>query len=135
MTNYKEITMRYLDSEGIKYTDTGDFRLKIVYTGDNLKTIPVHVSFDKDGDPIVGLSCWEIANFKNKEEAGIKACNQMNCDYRWVKFYLDNDADILCSTDCYIDSANVGPMVLFRVRRIVNICDQAYPTFMRALWA
>ena len=135
MANYKQLFMRYMDQEGIKYTDTDDFVVKVVYTGDNLKSIPVFVFFDKDGDPLVQLKCWEIANFKNKEAKAMIACNQMNKEWRWIKFYLDDDADIIAGCDAYIDEATCGSECLSLVRRMVNIVDDAYPTFGRALWS
>jgi len=134
MANYKQLFMRYMDQEGIKYTDTDDYVVKVVYTGDNLKSIPVFVFFDKDGDPLVQLKCWEIANFKNKEAKAMIACNQMNKEWRWIKFYLDDDADIIAGCDAYIDEATCGSECLSLVRRMVNIVDDAYPTFGKALW-
>lgn len=135
MPNYKNLTMRYLDGEGIKYTDPGENRLRIVYTGDNLKSIPVLVVFDKDGDPLVQFFCFEICNYKGKEDKGIQVCNEMNNKYRWVKYYVDSDSDIVCTIDAHIDSLSCGEEVLELVRRVVNITDEAYPSFMRGLWS
>ena len=135
MANYKSMFMRYMDVNGIKYVDRDEFVVKVTYSGDNLKSIPVFVFFDKDGDPMVQFKCWEIANFKGKEGQGIFACNEMNKEYRWVKFFLDEDADIIASVDAYIDYASCGEECMNLVRRVVNITDEAYPTFARALWA
>lgn len=135
MANYKRLFMQHMDREGIKYTDQDDFVVKVVYTGDNLKSIPVFVFFDKDGDPLVQLKCWEIANFKNKEAKAMIACNQVNKEWRWIKFYIDDDADIVAGCDAYIDEATCGSECLSLVRRMVNIVDDAYPTFGKALWS
>jgi hypothetical protein len=135
MANYKELFKRYMDIEGIKYEDRDEFLVKVTYSGDNLKSIPVYVFFDKDGDPLVQFKCWDIANFKEKEAKGILACNEINKQYRWVKFYLDDDADIVASIDAYIDASTCGEECLSLVRRVVNITDAAYPTFAKAVWA
>ena len=132
---YKKLFISHMEAEGIKYTDTDEFIVKVVYTGDNLKSIPVYVFFDKDNDPIVQLKCWNIGNFKDKEAKGIIACNEMNAHYRWIKFYLDKDSDIVADCDAYIDAATCGKECLSLVRRMVNITDEAYPTFARAMWA
>ena len=134
MANYKQLFMSYMDKEGIKYTDRGDNVVKVVYSGDNLKSIPVYVFFDKDGGPMVQLRCWEIANFKDKEAKALIACNEMNSTYRWVKFYLDKDADIISECDAYLDEYTCGEECLNLVRRVVNITDDAYPTFAKAMW-
>ena len=135
MANYKRLFMNHMDREGIKYTDRGEFRVRVAYNGDNLKTIPVIVDFDKDGDPMVQFHCWEIANFKDKFAAGVLACNILNAKYRWVKFYIDDDKDVVCSVDAYIDEINCGSECMALVRRVVNITDEAYPIFMKALFA
>ena len=84
MANYKQLFLRYLDEKGVKYTDRDEYVVRISYSCDNLKTIPVYIFFDEDGDPMVQFKCWDIANFKNKEAKGIFACNEMNKTYRWV---------------------------------------------------
>ena len=134
MANYKRMFMNYMDMEGIKYVDRDEHVVRVTYTGDNLKTIPVYVFFDEDGDPIVQFKCWEIANFKGKEGKGIYACNMMNKEYRWVKFSLDDDSDIVASIDAYISADNCGEVCMSLVRRVVNITDDAYPTFAKAMW-
>lgn len=135
MANYKNLFMRFMDRNNIKYTDVKENVVKVVYTGDNLKTIPVFVFFDADGDPLVSFKCWEIANFKDEKMAGgIVACNQLNNKYRWVKFYLDDDCDVVAQIDAYIDEDTCGSECTSLVKRMVNIVDEGYPTFMRAIW-
>lgn len=134
MANFKQLFMRYMDAEGIKYVDRDEFVVKVTYTGDNMKSIPVFIFFDEDGDPIVQMKCWDIANFKGKEAKGVLACNEMNKSWRWIKFHLDDDSDIVASIDAYIEPNTCGEECMRLVRRVVNITDEAYPTFARALW-
>ena len=112
----------------------------------NIKNIPTeyeltlraysmeYVYFDKDNDPIVQFKCWTIETFKGMEAKGIIACNEMNSHYRWIKFYLDKDSDIITDCDAYIDAATCGEECMKLVRRMVNITDEAYPTFARYKW-
>ena len=134
MAEYKRLVSRYLDENDIKFTDVKENVIKIAYSGDNLKTIPIFVFFDKDGDPLVTLRCWEICNFKYQEARGILTCNEMNSRYRWVTFYVDDDDDVIAQIDSYIDEENCGSVVLDLVRRMVNIIDETYPKFMKARW-
>lgn len=135
MASYKELFMRHMDREGVKYEDRNDFVVKVTYGGDNLKSIPIFVFFDEDGDPIVQFKCWDIANFKDKEAKGILACNEANTQYRWVKYSIDKDADVVASIDAYIDDDTCGAVCLSLVRRMVNITDDVYPIFARAIWS
>ena len=124
-----------MDREDISYTEQDERVLKIVYNGDNLETIPVYVFFDKDGDPYVQFKCWNIANFKTNREKGIDVCNQLNHEYRWVRFYIDNDNDVVADIDAVIDEDTCGDVCFSLVGRVVSIVDEAYPTIAKARWA
>ncbi len=135
MANYKKLFMNYMDANGIKYTDRDNNVVRVSYNGDNLQSIPVYVFFDKEGKPLVQFRCWEIANFNNKAEQAYRVCNELNATYRWVKFYMDKDSDIICECDAYIDENTCGSVCMNMVRRVVNITDEAYPDLMRARFA
>ena len=136
MADYKSPYLRYMDTKGIKYNDRGDNTVMVKYTGDNLKTISILVLFDKDGDNLVQFACWEIARFNDdKYAAGMITCNSMNAKFRWVKFYIDEDKDIRAEMDAYVDLGTVGEECSHLVSRMVNIIDEAYPEFMKALYA
>ena len=126
---------KYMNANGIKYTEQNEDLIKVAYTGENLNTIPVYVFFDQDNAPYVQLKCWEIQNFKNNEAAALVICNSLNAKYRWVKFYLDNDKDIVASIDAIVDMDTCGEVCLDLVRRIVSILDEAYPQIAKARWA
>ncbi|MBR2461180.1 MAG: YbjN domain-containing protein [Clostridia bacterium] len=135
MQNYLEFFTDYMDDHGIKYTQQQDNVLKVSYGGDNLDDIHIFVIFDQDGDPYVQFRCWNIANFKNKKDAAVALCNELNSHYRWVKFYIDDDADVIASIDTMIDSDNCGFVCHSMVSRLVSIIDGAYPQIAKARWA
>jgi hypothetical protein len=136
MADYKNLFTRFLDRNDIKYSEPKDNVVKVVYTGDNLKTIPIFVFFDADGDPLVSLKCWEIANFRDEKYAsGIIACNDLNKEYRWVCFYIDDDHDVVAQIDAYVDEETCGNICTSLVKRMVNIIDDGYPKIMEALWS
>ena len=136
-TNFKAECLRYLDRKGIKYTDRNDTTVSIRYNAENMKTIEVIVDFDEDGDPYVTFHSWSIGSFMedSKYAKGLVVCNEMNKQYRWCKFYLDNDRDVTVQSDAIVSLDNVGPVVSELVQRIVGIMDKAYPEFMKAVWA
>ena len=134
-TKYKRGFIEYLEDNNIKYTDVDDFCLSVAYSGDNMQSIKAYFFFDKDGDDMVQICCMQIANFKSNRAAGITASNQMNAKYRWVKFYIDDDDDLMCDIDAYLEESTCGSECMRLLRRIINIVDETYPTFMKALWA
>ncbi len=135
MANYKQLFTEYMDAKGIKYEEVNEFAVRVVYNCENIKALPVYVLFDKDGDAMVQFKSWDIANFKNRVDEGIKVCHTLNAKYRWVKYYLDSDSDVVCTCDAYVDENTCGPVCLALVNRVVNISDEAYPDFMRALYS
>ena len=135
MLKYAQLFVDYLDIKGIKYTVIDERTVKVVYNGDNLDSIPVFVFFDKDGDNLVAFKCWDIANFKSAPEKGINACNELNAAWRWVKFFIDKDFDVVADIDAIVDDRTCGEICLALVRRVVSIVDDAYPTLAKARWA
>lgn len=134
MANCKQICMEYMRREKIRYEDVREHVIKITYKGENLTSIPVFVYFDEEGDPIVSVKCWNIINFANHVALGYEVCNGLNEKYRWVKFYIDGDADIVAEVDAFVDEQGCGPECTALVRRMVSIVDEAYSVLMKALW-
>ncbi len=134
MANYKQAFMSYMDEKGVRYDDIGEDLVRVTYNGEKQKTIPVVVSFDKDGGNLVSFHCWDIASFKEKPADGLVACNFLNSKYRWVKFYITDKSDAVCSNDALLDE-DCGAECLQLVLRMVDIIDDAYPVFMKALYS
>ncbi|MEA5039362.1 MAG: YbjN domain-containing protein [Clostridiaceae bacterium] len=136
MADYKAAFLQYMDQKEIKYADANENVVRVAYSGDNLKSIPIFVFFDKDGDNLVQFACWEIATFPDdKYAAGLLTCNALNSKFRWVKFYLDADKCIRAEMDAYVQLETVGEACSQLVRRMVGIIDEAYPDLMKALWS
>lgn len=136
MNRYKKIFTDYLDATGTKWIDVDEDSIRIVYGGENLSTIRVMLFFDSD-HPTITAECWDIAKFKNKREVGISLCNDLNNEYRWVKFSIDGDDDVCCARSVYSpveDPEIFGKLGFFAVQRIVALADTVYPRFMKALW-
>ncbi len=134
MQQYAQLFCNYMDETGIKYTVKKDHVILVSYSGENMESIPIYVFFDEDNDPFVQLKCWDILNFKNKGADALIVCNSLNAEYRWLKFFLDKDEDIVASLDAIVDTATCGEECMGLVRRFVNILDEAYPQIAKARW-
>lgn len=136
MLPFAQAFLDKLDEEGLRYTEKEDSVVKISFRGNNLSAIDVFVFFEENGDPVVQLKCWSIANFKSNLQAGLEVCNALNCKYRWVKFYIDKDYDVVACVDSLISDEEIcGTLCLFLVRRMINILDEAYPAIAKARWS
>ena len=134
MADYKRIFLNYLEENQIHHADHSEFAVRIPYSGQNLKIIPMFVSFDREGRATANIKCFEIANFKGKEDKGLQLCNELHNQYRWLKFYLDNDSDLIACLDTYFDERSCGFFCLDLVQRSVSIIDEVYPKITQAIW-
>lgn len=134
--SFKSEYMKAMDRKGIKYTDVDEFRVRVSYSGDNTNKIDINVIFDKDGEGLVALRCWSFGKVPDgKRIQMLEACNSLNNEYRWVKFYIDDDGDIAASLDAVIDISTVGAECIQLVSRMVSIYDKAYPKLMKEVWS
>lgn len=78
---------------------------------------------------------FDIAiNFTGKDLNGYLICNILNAKYRWVKFYLDDDKDVICEMDIKVDESNCGELCVEMAPRMVHIIDGCFDTIVDAKW-
>ena len=134
MASYKQMCMEYMRREKIRYEDVREFVLKITYTGGNFSTIPIYIYFDENGESTIAIKCWNVANFAGQTDLAVTLCNELNKKYRWVKFYVDEDADVVAELDALISLDDCGAACMNFVQRMTSVVDDAYPIFMHELW-
>ena len=137
MATYKEAFIEYLKGEGLKYKDIDERALTLSWDSDTVPNgITVIVIFDKDNHNGVHFMCQGFCKApQNKVEAMYAVCNACNKQSRWVKFYTNDDGDIVAEDDAILDMANVGRECIELVARIVRIVGESFPTFMKAIYA
>lgn len=132
--NYKALYMRYMQENDIKFTELNEDVVRVSYIGDNFSSIVIYVIFQGE-DTDVQFRCEDIAKVNpNKVNEAIVACNKLNAEYRWVKFYVREDGELRAEMDAVIDAQTVGEECSIGVQRMVRIVDEAYPKIMGALW-
>lgn len=134
---YKEIVTAYLDSQGIKYLNSVDHpsRISLLFNTDNIPQITVNVFFDEQDKPNVQFVGYDIVKF-NEENLikGLKICNELNMEYRWLTFYINDTHSLVVNADALYNTENCGEISLSYILKMVNIVDQAYPKIMKNLW-
>lgn len=140
MSYIVETVKSYLDSEGIRYThfekeEKRDEAIKISYSTTNADSVSVILFFDDDGNSVNAKS-FSIAKVPAAKVMDAHVLlNDLNYEYRWVKFYLDKDNEVTVSGDAIIGPDTAGAECLEIVRRYVNIIDDVYPRIMKVIWA
>ena len=125
--------------QGLKFEHIDDYDKPLLVLnfggGDFSYThVAIHVFFDLDGCSIQILTS-PIANVPvEKTASALLALNECNHLFRWVKFYLDEDNDVIANTDLIFTAQNAGEACIEIVLRCASIIDDAYPRIMKAIW-
>lgn len=72
---------------------------------------------------------------EDKTLALLDAINDINAKYRWLKFYLNKDQNIVAQADAYANASADDNVCMKMLFRFGNIIDECYPILMHALWA
>ena len=130
------------ERKGMKYspdidtTKAGKDVVTVTYTGDNKDTIRFKIFVDPDEDN-VAIRVWTIAKTLDADQAAAVTLllNDLNNNYRWYRWYLDDDREVTASVDAGITADTSGDVAYELVQRGVDIIDENYPKVMKALWS
>ena len=124
--------MDAMDEKGIIYTykgidDDNDEWLEIVYTGDYCDNIDIIVYFKADTQE-ANFRFWNMVDFNSADYREVlTVVNQLNSDYKWVKFVVDTrDYSVQSEADVIFHPVDVGDICLETLSHIVNVSDLAY---------
>ena len=92
------------------------------------------ISSDETNDVSVRVPHYVRFKEQNRRDM-LRIANRMNDKYRFVKFTVNDDAEsITIEYDFAEKTENIGPAAEELFRRLMQIAEEAYPEFMRAIW-
>lgn len=103
---------------------------------ENGGSVVLAVGFDTT-EEILDIYTFNIAEIKDayKKESTLKLINDLNKDYRYTKFYMDEDGRISSSYG-FIFEDNFSPNVVVRQLFLAfNSAEEVYPKFMKLAWS
>lgn len=109
--------------------------VELPMTGDNLTVVLNYLSADDDND--VQVRTDPFAHFPADRIAdGRKLANKMNQEYRFIKFVVDDDGDMLAQYDLpvHLQTKDLGEAAIEAMVHFVKIIDESYPNVMKTLW-
>ena len=130
----------FLDEKGVRYdyfarTEERHEAIKVSYNADNKDTISVILFFDDDGRTLNAKS-FTIAKVPSAKLMDTYVIlNELNYEYRWVKFYIDSDNEVTVAGDAIVSPETVGAECYEIIQRYVNIIDEVYPRIMKVIYA
>ena len=111
---------------------------------------------DKDGDSIVEFPyqgkvtkmffCGEDGKYlslymvyervpEEKLADVIFTCNELNCEYKWVPFYVDADNDVVLHDDAILSVESADEEAFELLIRLVKVGEDVKPRLMKAIYA
>lgn len=88
----------------------------------------------EDGKYLSIYLCFEKVP-EDKVTDVIFACNEMNIRFKWVTFYVDKDNDVMLHLDELLSVEHAEDEAFELLLRLFNICDDAKPIIMKAIYA
>jgi hypothetical protein len=130
-----KLVSQYFETKGTNATQLEDTLLR---TGWNFNggSVQIFFKFD-DEDAHVHLEGLDFVTVpKEKYDVMYKVLNEVNDAYKHVKFVLDvEDGQICARDDDVIQLDSCGPECFELMIRMVQIVEDAYPKFMKAMWS
>ena len=94
---------------------------KIFFTGEQGTYLSIYVVYERVPE--------------NKVADVIFTCNELNCRYKWVTFYMDKDNDVVLHDDAILSLDNAADEAFELLVRILKIGEDVKPTIMHAIYA
>ena len=128
-----------LENEGVHYdyspaSEERDEYIRVTFSGKNANTLSTVFFFDGNGKS-VNVKSYGIANVAEDSLMRMYVkLNELNAQYRWVKFYINSENEVTVSGDAIIDEETGGEECFEICMRYVRIIDECYPGIMKTLW-
>lgn len=125
-----------LTRNGLKHSEVEQLGEKeVVEFGMNTETTKVRVVSFFDGDTLATRIFAFSKIPDNKFGDALLACNSLNDEYRFVKFYIDSDNEVVIAADDFLDEDTAGEEAMKVAMATIHIADEAYPKLQKAIWA
>lgn len=95
----------------------------------------MHFFFDEDNHSVC-VRVFELLRVPiDKKFQVMELINQLNTNYRWVKFFVNKEENVNVQMDAVISKETSGKIVVELMSRAFKIIDEVYPQFMRTIWS
>lgn len=129
-----ELTMRGIAYEYIEAFDRPAIGMAFGGGDYSFQNLAITVAFDEDGESAQIVSSPIARCPADKTEKLLHVLNGCNCEFRWAKFYLDDDNDIIADADVVFGENDAGFSVTEAVLLAASVIDDAYSRIMKGIW-
>ncbi len=105
-----------------------------VITGFNMKSgSSMQIFFISAADNDLAIRAFQFIPIPaGKMDIAIKTCNAINRQFRFTKFVANDNGFVGIEMDVAVETANIDKVAVELLMRLLNIADEAYPTFKQA---
>lgn len=131
-----KVVAAYMDSVNWSYDLAGDNQEAIItgVAGDkNIKGLRLLVLFDEERTANV-VSRDYVHVPEDKIGTMYPVMNELNKQYRWAKFAIDDDGEIRVEADAVLDMGSCGEEIEEILFRLTHLADEAYPLIMAKMF-
>lgn len=131
-----KVVAAYLESKGLKYSieNEEDGVLRTGFNFDGGRVDILLIFRDENHVSVQGFHFAQIP--QDKLEESYKLLNKFNKQYSHIKFYWDDDLEMLfAEADGVVQLETSGPECYELIQRLVAVIEDAYPQIMKAIWA
>ena len=129
-----ELFTNLLSSKGLKFDvredSDGDVIVAFPYQGKVTRCI-----FSGEDGTYLSLYLVYERVPEDKYADGVLVANEMNCKWKWVKFYVDSDNDLMLQDDAILTVETAADEAFELLVRMIDIADKSKPAIMKALYA
>ena len=134
MLKFAQLFADYLKEKDFNFEtytfEDGDCLVEFPYKGKATKLI-----FSGEDGKYLSL----YLNFENVPEDKyvdvLIACNELNKQYKWATFYLDDDRDLIIHDDAILSEDSAADEAFELLVRMIRIGDDVKPVIMKAIYA
>ena len=119
---HEEATEEFAETVRIPFSLENNVRVKVIF-------------FFDDNNQTVNIKVFSLCQVKVEKLMDMYVLlNQLNYEYRWVTFYLDQDNEVTLSGDAVVDVATAGAELKQLCGRFLSIIEDIYPRLMKVIW-
>lgn len=117
-----------LEANDLVYTclgidDDHDESIRISFSDDNYGSIVLNVFFSEGSDAVY-IRCWDLITATAGTNYVLSTLNQLNHQYKYVKFVLDeSDNTVYVQMDGYLSASQPGDVAYRMMSAILRILD------------
>lgn len=133
----QEITKAF-DKVEIRYRVDRKGNQEVLVTDISTKVASYKILFVKTDDTgnDVGIRIIGLASYPKEKWMDVyRLINRLQEKYRFAKFILDEDGDMMVNYDFPVSCEEIGKCAVEMVLTLVKVLDEVYPELKRLQWA